>query len=177
MRGEVCTIKKQTVCFIGHSSIPLEISDYLASKISTAVKELVLKGFTDFVVGCAPGFDALAAQEVLSLKRDYPQVKLRIVLPYRIRQFNWSWNDYEFHVSILNVADSVEYISNRPTRNCMRKRNRRIVGMSSVCVCYLNQNTGWTADSVEYASTKHLKIVNIENKLAMYSQLSNIEPR
>ena len=76
MIGEGCTIKKQTVCFIVHSLIPLEISDYSASKISTAVKELVLKGFTNFVVGCASGFDALAAQEVLPSDEElYAQTK------------------------------------------------------------------------------------------------------
>ena len=43
----------------------------------------------------------------------------------------------------------------------MHKRNRHLVDNSSVCVCYLNRESGGTAYTVRYAKEKGLEIVNI----------------
>ena len=43
----------------------------------------------------------------------------------------------------------------------MFERNRKLVDMSTYCICYLTKATGGTAYTVKYAKKKNLQIINI----------------
>ena len=45
----------------------------------------------------------------------------------------------------------------------MHKRNRMLVDMSSICICYLTKDTGGTAYTVKYAEKQKLKILYTNN--------------
>ena len=53
------------------------------------------------------------------------------------------------------------YVSRQYTRGCMHERNRHLVDNSSVCVCYLNRESGGTAYTVDYAKKQGLEIINL----------------
>lgn len=110
------------------------------------------------------GFDTLAAQTVLDLKSDYPQIKLILVLPCLSQTNGWNSRDIEIYKVIKQKADKVVYTSQEYSRGCMHKRNRHLVDNSSVCICYLTQNTGGTAYTVEYAKRKKLLVINAAEK-------------
>ena len=59
------------------------------------------------------------------------------------------------------LADKVVYTEQAYTRGCMHKRNRHLVDNSSVCVCYLNRESGGTAYTVDYAGKQGLEIINL----------------
>ena len=52
-------------------------------------------------------------------------------------------------------------VSRQYTRGCMHERNRHLVDNSSVCVCYLNRESGGTAYTVRYARERGLEIINL----------------
>ncbi len=110
------------------------------------------------------GFDTLAAQIVLDLKSDYPQIQLILVLPCLSQADNWSSADKVIYEKIKASADKVVYTSMEYTRGCMHVRNRHLVNNSSVCICYLTEDTGGTAYTVKYAKAKNLRVIKAVEK-------------
>ena len=78
---EDAVLKNHTVCFTGHRKIPPEQADALARQLRSTLIRLVEEGYIYFGAGGALGFDTLAAQTVLALRAEYPQIKLILVLP------------------------------------------------------------------------------------------------
>ena len=72
----------------------------------------------------------------------------------------WSITDKQIYKQIKESADKVVYTAREYTTGCMHKRNRHLVDNSSVCVCYLTENTGGTAYTVNYATSQGLSIIN-----------------
>ena len=64
-----------------------------------------------FGAGGALGFDTLAAQCVLSLRKRYPHIKLILVLPCITQTKGWSKNDIAIYEEIKSQADKVVYTS------------------------------------------------------------------
>jgi len=157
-------MKEHTVCFTGHRKIPQEQKDVVALRLKIEITKLIENGYRYFGAGGALGFDTLAAQTVLELKTEYPDVKLILVLPCLSQTRGWSARDIEIYEEIKNKADKVVYTSQEYTRGCMHKRNRHLVDNSSVCICYLTESTGGTAYTVNYAKEKGLMTINVAEK-------------
>ena len=134
--------------------------DTLARRLKAILIDLIENGYQYFGAGGALGFDTLAAQTVLNLKTDYPQIKLILVLPCLSQADGWSSRDKDVYEKIKSSADKVVYTSEECTRGCMHKRNRHLVENSSVCVCYLTESAGGTVYTVDYAKKNKLLIIN-----------------
>ena len=154
-------MKNQTVCFTGHRKIPPEQAGALGRQLKSTLIQLINDGYRYFGAGGALGYDTLAAQTVLELKTQYPDVKLILVLPCLSQTRGWSARDIEIYEDIKSKADKVVYTSQEYTRGCMHKRNRHLVDNSSVCVCYLTESTGGTAYTVDYARRNKLTVINL----------------
>ena len=154
-------MKNHTVCFTGHRRILQEHFGTLAQRLKTILVQLINEGYVYFGAGGALGFDTLAAQTVLELKNEHPEIKLILVLPCLSQTRGWSTRDIEIYEDIKSKADKVVYTSQEYTRGCMHKRNRHLVDNSSVCVCYLTESTGGTAYTVDYAKKNSLTVINL----------------
>ena len=153
-------LKNRTVCFTGHRKIPPEKLETVTRRLKETLIELIGKGYLYFGAGGALGFDTLAAQTVLDLKTDFPQIKLILVLPCLSQADNWGVVDKRIYEQIKEKADKIVYTSREYTKGCMHKRNRHLVDNSSVCVCYMTESTGGTAYTVNYAESKGLLVIN-----------------
>lgn len=156
--------REKTVCFTGHRKIPLEKKDEITRRLKETLIQLINRGYLYFGAGGALGFDTMAEQAVLSLKEEYPQIKLILVLPCKSQANAWSTEDKEVYMDIIRKADKVVYTSQEYFRGCMQKRNRHLVDYSSVCICYLTKDTGGSAYTVRYAISKGLSIENVAEK-------------
>lgn len=154
-------MKNQTCCFTGHRKIPLDQLESVTQRLRDAVIASIKDGYLYFGAGGALGFDTLAAQTVLDLKKDYPQIKLILVLPCKTQARGWKQEDIEEYNRIMKAADKVVYTSQDYYNGCMHKRNRHLVDNSSLCICYLNSNTGGTAYTVDYAKSVGCRVSNI----------------
>ena len=133
----------------------------IAKRLEKAVIEAIEQGYRYFGCGGALGFDTLAAQTVLELKNEYPQIRLILVLPCRDQTRDWKEADIAEYERIMKAADKVTYTSEQYYSGCMHKRNRHLVDCSSLCICYLTEQSGGTAYTVNYARSQGLKIVNV----------------
>lgn len=157
-------MKEKTCCFTGHRQIPLEYLPALSKKLRDTLICYIEQGYRFFGAGGALGFDTIAAQMVLELKKQYPDIKLILVLPCRDQADRWSSQDIEEYERIKTRADKVVYTSERYFNGCMQKRTRHLVDYSSLCICYLNKMTGGTAYTVNYAAKNKLTIINCWEK-------------
>lgn len=123
--------------------------------------EAIEQGYRYFGCGVALGFDTLAAQTVLRLRETYPEIRLILVLPCRDQTRGWKQDDVAEYERIMKAADKVTYTSEQYYSGCMHKRNRHLVDCSSLCICYLTEQSGGTAYTVNYAQPQGLKIINI----------------
>ena len=123
--------------------------------------EAIEQGYRYFGCGGALGFDTLAAQTVLRLQEIYPEIRLILVLPCRDQTRGWKQADVAEYDRIMKAADKVTYTSEQYYSGCMHKRNRHLVDYSSLCICYLTEQSGGTAYTVNYARSQGLKIINV----------------
>ena len=78
---DVVIIKEQTACCTGHREIPALQLISLRRTLKRTIVSCIKDGYRFFGAGGALGFDTLAAKTVLDLKKDYPDIKLILVLP------------------------------------------------------------------------------------------------
>ena len=153
-----------TACFTGHRRIINEdlLETDLISKLERAI---VNGGITDYYAGGAYGFDALAEKVIISLRETrYPHIKLHLILPCRSdhQTMNWKRDDAYIYNSILETADTIEYVAYNYYSGCMQARNARLIKLADYCFCYLdvhNQRSG-TAQTVRMAQNKGIGVYN-----------------
>lgn len=154
-------MKGITACFTGHRNIPPEYRDFIQGQLYTEVTGLIGQGYQYFVAGGALGFDTMAAQTVLLLKREHPQIRLILALPCLNQTRGWPAKEIALYQSILEQADKAIFTSQEYTRGCMFKRNRYLVDHSNVCICYQTENRGGTAYTVQYALSQGIRVINL----------------
>lgn len=146
-------------CFTGHRELS-DSEDALRERLKNTVKSLIDEGAGVFYAGGARGFDTVAAEVVLELKKEYPHIKLILALPCTNQTRGWKKEDAERYDHILDFADDVIYVSEHYFDGCMHMRNRYLVDNSEYCICYYNKTSGGTAYTVKYAIKHGRKIIN-----------------
>ncbi len=154
-------MRSHTCCFTGHREIPPEKRAEIAGRLEQVIVNLYQRGVRFYGAGGARGFDCLAAQTMLRLRENCPDMKLILVLPSLTQTRGWPAADVAEYERIKALADKVVYTSQAYTRSCMHKRNRHLVDYSSVCVCYLTKDSGGTAYTVRYAREQGLEVINL----------------
>lgn len=153
----------RSVCFTGHRIISntQKLSEMLKRKLGL----LIEKGAVDFYAGGAKGWDMMCEKAILDLKRDYPHIKLHLILPCceKDQTAKWSEKQTEEYRKIEKEADSVERICEEYENGCMEKRNRRLVESADLCLCYYDKSKfrSGTGQTVRMAEKKGIEIINL----------------
>lgn len=127
----------------------------IKDKLRTIVTQLYDKGFRIFLSGMARGFDLIAAEVIISLKKEFPELKLAAVFPYTetVRT--------PYLRRISESADIVVNICSGYHNRCFFMRNDYLVENSSLLVCYYDGQHGGTHYTVKLARRQGLPIINI----------------
>ena len=158
-------MKNVSCCFTGHRDIsPAKVPE-IKEKLNTVISQLTQEGYTDFYNGGAIGFDMLAAEAVLEMKKMHPHIRLHIIVPCENQSQRWSQDNIDRYNAIITLADEVKILSPFYFNGCMQVRNRYMVDNSSVCIAYLERTTGGSAGTAKYAEGKGLTVINIADKL------------
>lgn len=152
-------LKEKTCCFTGHRVIPARVLPALAGELEQTLRRLIGEGVRYFGAGGALEFDTLAAETVLRLKGEYPDVRLILVLPCRDQTRGWKETDVRRYRDIASRADKVVYTAEHYSPGCMHRRNRHLVENSSVCVAWCTRETGGSAYTAAYARQRGLRLV------------------
>ena len=151
----------EACCFSGHREIPAAERESLPRLLDEYVENMYRRGICQFICGGAVGFDALAARAVLRAREQCCDIRLTLTIPYRGVEKHRSEADRLEFEDILSQADSVHYIAQAYSRDCMLRRNRYMVDRSRVCICYMTETTGGTVYTVGYALKNGLEIINL----------------
>ena len=149
------------VCFTGHRSIEPAHARLIPGILDQILRTLIRHGATFFYAGGALGFDTVAAIAVLRLKKEFPHIKLNLILPCKDQARNWNETNRAIYEAILEQADSVEYASSHYTSYCMHDRNRRLVDSAQLCIAYCEHSGGGSAYTMGYALKNEKEVINL----------------
>jgi len=150
-----------TACFTGHRAIARELLPVLRFRLEAELRRAYSTGYRFFLCGGALGFDTLAAQAVLSLRAELPDLRLIMILPCGDQDRFWSAREQRIYQQILTEADHCRVLADRYSAGCMQSRNRFLVDHATLCICYFLHPRGGTFQTVRYAFSEDLTIVNL----------------
>ena len=149
----------RTCCFTGHRI--MKITPELKQRLREAIVDVVNQGVTEFYNGGAIGWDMLCAEMVMDLKAEYPDVPLHMLLPCPPDEQIKGWNNTQIarYEKILNVADSITVVCEHYTKDCMKRRNERLVELADYCICYCTNPRSGTGQTVRIAKEKGIPVI------------------
>ncbi len=154
------------VCFTGHRTLPRAKAAALQATLCAKIRDFARVGVTDFLAGGAVGFDMLAAICVLNLQKEFPAIRLFLILPCANHTAVWGKRDLALFARIKEKASGIHYVTQEPYKaGCMQARNRYLVDHASACIAFLTQGKGGTAFTVSYAKKKGLDVINLADTL------------
>lgn len=159
---------QRACCFTGHrpQNLPLcfNEADEGCVKLKAALKAEIIRmieenSVTDFISGMAIGVDTYAAEMVLELKEQYPQLWLECALPCENQAAKWKEADRDRYFDIISRCDKETLLQTRYTPDCMQKRNKYMVDKSDYVIAVWDGTGSGTGNTVRYAQTKGKDVV------------------
>lgn len=162
---------QQTCCFTGHrpQSLPwganeqhpdcVRLKELLRQEIQRLITE---NNVTHFISGMAIGTDLIAAEAVLELKKQYPQITLESAIPHEEQAARWTVAQREKYYDIASRCDTETMLQGAYTADCFRKRNQYMVDCSAYVIAVWNGKPSGTGQTVMLAREKnrHLTIID-----------------
>ena len=134
---------------------------YLISQLNENITEIYRSGVRDFYSICEEGIDLWAAENVLALIKEDNTVRLHCVIPYEEQAAKWQPSLRELYYTVLEQAESAEFVSLKYRDDCMRKARYRTLDQSGyvISVCESEEMREYK----NYALGKGIKLVDIRS--------------
>lgn len=148
-----------TACFTGYrpQSLPCGFDETHPAcvKIKHQLRRLIIglikeNNVVHFISEAALGVDTWAAEIVLELKTEYPNITLEAAVPCRSQADRWNSAAKERYNRLLLLCDKTTLISEQYTADCMMKRNRYMVDNSDYIIAVWNGKPSGTGNTVKY---------------------------
>ena len=138
--------------FIGHREASSELLPILIRVIEKHISEYDV---TEFIVGGYGGFDHLAAKAVISLKQQYPQITLSLLIPYHPAE-----RPIETPAGFDNTyyPPSMEKV---PRKLAIVRANRYMVENVDYLIAYAWHPASNARNLVEYAEKRKVEVTNL----------------
>lgn len=153
--------REKVCCFIGHRNLSARILPDLKSRLTAAVERLVEQGVCCFLSDGVRGFNALAAQTVLSLQKQYPHIELNLVLPFEGQEAFWKESDRLEFEEIRRHANNIVVLAPAYFCGCYYAHSRCLIASSGVCVCYQSRERSGTGRTVRLARQQGIVVLNL----------------
>ena len=143
-------MEEKTCCVTGHRDIPDEQIDAVKYALRREIVKAVSDGYTGFMTGFANGADQYFAEIVVILQKDFPELRLIAVLPYRKRMDSLCQKEHTN--ALLDACAEVIVIQDEYRPNVYAKRNRYMVEHSDrVIAVYDGREKGGTVKTIRFA--------------------------
>ena len=142
----------KTCVFTGHRELP---SDFSKKALKNEITKLVQAGVDTFLCGMAIGFDLLAAESVLSVRKKYPTVRLVACIPCIGQEKYFSKADQKRYVDAVRKADEKVILSDSYYRGCMQVRDKYMAERGDVMLAYCTKKEGGAAYTVRCFQKAH----------------------
>lgn len=132
----------KTCFFIGHRDSPQSLAPILRNEVERHISHL---GVTEFIVGMYGSFDQMAGRAVISLKREYPDIKLFRLFAYHPAERNADCPDgYDGTVFPAGLETT-------PRRFAIVKANQRIISETDYLIAYVSHPASNASKFLQYA--------------------------
>jgi uncharacterized phage-like protein YoqJ len=166
---------EKTACFSGYRphkfDFPLSGGEYdkFTESIYKEISKAIENGYDTFITGMAPGFDIIAGELVIRAKRVYSEKNIKLVcaLPYVLfkssKHFDDVWRErydgiMKHCYEVISTTNSIVQVA-----DCYGIRNRFMVDNSALLICYSTGKRGGSENTIKYAQSKGITIINIAN--------------
>lgn len=156
------------IAFTGHrdSKLPYFGDDdplfvKFKEELFKTILELVENGACEFYCGMALGVDTYAAEAVLQLREQHPNIQLIAVVPCSDQAKFWNPDQKERYEALLAACDRSIVVSDKYSKTCMHKRNRLLVDLCDVLIAAYDGLPGGTEFTINYAKRKCRKVIEI----------------
>lgn len=161
---------RNSISFTGHRPSKLGGYDESVKKVVDIKNALLYKiivayekGYTNFVSGMAIGVDTWAAEAVLKLKDELPDITLTCAIPFEGQQSRWPVEAQKRFYKILDNADTIHYVCDAGYGAWkLQRRNEWMVDNSQLVIAVWDGTEGGTGNCVKYAERKKREIWRIE---------------
>lgn len=136
----------------------------LSNSLITAVSELAENGCYTFYCGMAMGFDILAGETVLLIKKAYENkanIRLIAVIPFKEQAKAFPENWKKRYDALLEAADERVLMANDYSKGCFSCRNEFMVKMSDYVVTWFDGKSGGTKNTVAFAKGLGRSVINL----------------
>ncbi len=148
----------KTVAFSGHRTYRGESTDSL----NRVLRELYARGFRYFMTGMAVGFDLEAAETVLAMREEYPDIRLIAVVPFEGQQRRFPAMGRIRFGRVLSSADEVLTLAPEFYTGCYAARNNYLTEHAAVLVSWYDSSSGGTAYTIRQAELRGIEIINLK---------------
>lgn len=154
--------KKNAVAFTGHRIISECMKENLEEKLRSKLRLFYTMGIHNYYCGMALGFDMLAAEVVLALKAELPQIKLIAVIPFKGQFARWNYKEQARYHSILSQCDKQIILSQTYYNGCLLRRNDYMLANSCGLIAYFDgKPQGGTFYTIRKARSMRMDIINL----------------
>ncbi len=159
-------------CFTGYrpSKFPFPLSkenrEYIEFEnvLTDTVLSLFGDGCNTFISGAAMGFDIIAAETVLDLRKgSKTPVKLICAVPFKAQSDTFTGDWKARYDAVLAAADQIIYTSEDYHKGCYSVRNRYMVDNSDYVLTWFDGAKGGTHNTILYALRNGKKVINLRN--------------
>lgn len=159
-------LKEETCCLTGHrpKSLPWGYNESKLNCINFK-KDLfsiligaINYGLKNFLTGMAEGFDMIATETLIDLRKKFKEIKIIAVIPCKDQEIKWSADQQKRYRKILKECDSIFILSKNYTPTCMNDRNKFMVEHSSVVIACYNGKPSGTGNTIRFAKDNGCKI-------------------
>lgn len=175
---------KRKVAFTGHRpnkfSFGYDETDKeckrLKELLQVEIEFLIYQGYDYFITGMALGLDTWAAEIILKLKKENPDIKLEAAIPCKGQDSRWIKESRERYRRIIEGADYVTYVTEGTfddNPSCMNIRNVYMVNQCDYLLAVYDGSKGGTQHAFDYAKKLGKGISRIHPEL----EISRIEAK
>jgi uncharacterized phage-like protein YoqJ len=160
------------VCFTGHR--PKKFGTYdetspvivnVKARLKEKILEQIEEGHRLFITGGALGVDTWAAEIILDLKSEYPDLRLTVAAPCYNYDSKWNAPSRQRAKIIAERADSFLYVNEcEYNPQVMSRRNYWMVNHSDTVIAVWTGAPGGTENCIRYAHSRGRKVIYIVPK-------------
>lgn len=152
--------KSKTVSFTGHRVLD---KNFDFKKLERALLLLVEKGYENFLIGMALGFDTACFILLDKIRKKLNKnINLIACVPCNGQDKFFSEEQKRVYEKMLSNANKVIILSKNYTPESMLKRNRFMVDNSSLLVYYIKRTEGGSYYTKKYAESTGVRAIDVE---------------
>lgn len=144
-----------TCSFFGHRYI----DEAIAAPLKNALTNLIANNVDTFLVGHQGDFDRLVLRTLRQLKKEFPQIRYRVVLAY-LPAAPAAYCAYTEEETVF--PEGLETV---PPRYAISWRNRWMIRQSDVVVTYITHSQDSAAQFAKLAKRMNKQVINIPDSL------------